>query len=74
MSHSEQGFNTKYCDICKIQYRNSECPLCARVSRFLSWDCEVCRCGGMRKKLGKQFDTIQEEVNKRLGLSKRYSH
>ena len=64
------GFNTKYCNTCGNYCQLSGCPICAKASLVLAGKFGV---GNERKrKLGTLYNAVQNEVNRRLGIEKRY--
>ena len=64
------GCCDKYCNKCGNYYRGSNCPICERADGVMRGDYD----NGERRKelLGEVYGAVQNEVNRRLGISKRH--
>ena len=64
------GCNAKYCNTCGNYCQLSGCPICAKASLVLAGKFGV---GNERKrKLVSLYNAVQNEVNRRLRIAKRY--
>ena len=64
------GCNAKYCNTCGNYYQASGCPICDKASLVLAG---LLGDGDERRNiLGVQYNAVQNEVNRRLGIAKRY--
>ena len=64
------GCNARYCNTCGNYYQASGCPICYNASLVLAG-----RLGDgneRRRKLGTLYNAVQNEVNRRYGIAKRY--
>ena len=64
------GCNARYCNTCGNYYQALGCPICYNASLVLAG-----RLGDgneRRRKLGTLYNAVQNEVNRRLGIAKRY--
>ena len=64
------GCNAKYCNTCGNYYQTPGCPICSKASLVLAGKYGV---GNERKrKLVSLYNAVQNEVNRRLRIEKRY--
>ncbi len=64
------GCNAKYCNTCGNYYQTPGCPICSKASLVLAG---LLGDGDERRNiLGVQYNAVQNEVNRRLGIAKRY--
>ena len=67
---SLRGCNAKYCNTCGNYYQAYGCPICHNVS--LAFAGKLGFGEERRRRLGSLFNAVQNQINRILGIEKRY--